>query len=745
MQITQPENFTSRNRTIKHNHLYLVDDFQGNIPLGNGAGLGLYHLDTRFLSGFDIKLHGTEPIPLLSSTEMGYLSTIVFTNGPITTTDDKGGEYIANPETVQLKRETALFGAQYERYVLTNYNNAPINISVTFQLDADFRDMFDIRGIVQIPPGKLSPPVWVADDADPRLIFSYKDRTGRYLETRVRFVDQLPTVSIDGPNPVIQYDLLLPPREPVFFNFEIHTIVDDETEHDHQQNEATLHGSSNGNGNRTHGITNMDEALSMLNFRARQPVADMTRFISDNDDFNEMMMRNEKDMRMLITHTDAGSYVAAGIPWYVALFGRDSIITSRFCLPVNPDIARDTLKILAKFQGTERNDDKDEQPGKILHELRVGELAKMGEIPHTPYYGSVDSTPLWIVLLYDYFTWTGDKETLQQLWPNAIRAMDWIDENLKDHKLGYCTYETLCERGIYQQGWKDSHDSITDEWGTVGKAPIALAEVQGYVYLAKRRMAAMADFLGEKELRQRLRKECVEFRKKFCKDFWMPKLNFAAIAVDKEGKKFRIISTNPGHCLETGIFYESQAEQVMERLMSPEMYSGWGIRTLSANAAAYNPMSYHNGSVWPHDNAMVAKGFAAYGRSDLVEKVFTGLFEAARHMFYKRLPELFCGFRREEGKEGDPPVRYAVACSPQAWAAATMYSLMQSMLGLEANALKKSISIKTPHLPAWMNFLEVQNLRVGTSVVDLEFRRTDGTVMVNVKNRRGELSVTVEV
>ncbi len=729
MQIKQPEDFLSRHRTIKHNHLYLVDDFQGNITYQNTSGMGLYHLDTRFLSCFEIKLHGTDPIPLLSSTEMGFMSTIVFTNGPIETTTEAGKPILLNPESIQLKRETVLYGLQFERYWLISYNPEPIYIELSFTFDADFKDMFDIRGIVSQERPAYRPAMLDTGGQNPVLIFSYKDRSERNLQTGIRFVD-LPPELVDGaPVTTVVYRTLLRPREPFNFNYEIQTVINDRL-----MNAGTIEAD----------VSTMDEALEQLNFRSRKMHMDTAVFISDNEDFNEMMSRNQKDMSMLMTHTDEGSYVAAGIPWYVALFGRDSLITSRFALPFNPLIAKESLKILAKYQGKETNPIRDEEPGKILHELRVGELARLGEIPHTPYYGSVDATPLFIITLYEYFLWTGDRDLLSELWPHALKAMEWIDHNLKQHPLGFSTYRTMCERGILQQGWKDSHDSVMDDLGVIGVPPIALSEVQGYVYMAKHRLGRLADIMDDRELRQKLRHECQDFRRRFNRDFWMDELEYCAIALDEAGKPFRVVSSNPGHCLETGIYYDGQAEKVMNRLMSADMFNGWGIRTLSSNTVAYNPMSYHNGSIWPHDNAMIARGFAAMNRSDLVERIFAGLFESARHMHYRRLPELFCGFRKEEGKEGDPPVRYAVACSPQAWAAASMYSLIQSMLNLNPDALRKSLSIRSPQLPPFISYLQINNLRVGQSVVDLDFRRSNNQVVtVDVRNRQGDLDILI--
>jgi glycogen debranching enzyme len=729
MQIKQPEDFLSRNRTVKHNHLYLIDDSQGNVPYQNTSGLGLYHLDTRFLSCFEAKLQGTEPIPLLSSSDLGYMSTIVFTNGPIEVTTEDGKPITILPETIQLKRETVLYGLQFERYWLISYNPVPIWVELSFTFDADFKDMFEIRGIA--PPYEVAyrPPIMDTSGQTPVLIFTHTDRSGRHLQTGIRFVDLAPEWRDGEPTPTVVYRLLLHPREPVNFNYEIQTIINDR-----MMNSGSIEVS----------VSGMDEALGLLNFRSRRFHYDTTIFLSDNEDFNEMMSRNQKDMNMLMTHTDEGSYVAAGIPWYVALFGRDSLITSRFALMLNPAIARESLKILAKYQGTKTDPERDEEPGKILHELRVGELARLGEIPHTPYYGSVDSTPLFIITLYDYFAWTNDKETLCALWPAALKAMDWIDENLRKHPLGYCTYYGQGERGILQQGWKDSHDSVMTATGIIGQPPIALSEVQAYVYMAKHRMSRLADILEDRSLRQRMRQEAQEFRRRFNRDFWMDEMNYCALAMNQQGELFRVVSSNPGHGLEAGIFYEDRVEKLLARLMAPDMFNGWGIRTLSADAVAYNPMSYHNGTIWPHDNALIARGFAAVGRADLVERVFTGLFEAARHMYYRRLPELFCGFRKEEGKEGDPPVRYAVACSPQAWAAASLYSLLQSMLNIKPDASRRLLSIKSPKLPPFMDMLQINNLRVGNATVDLEFRRTSHTlVTVDVRNRQGDLNIVV--
>lgn len=718
MLLTQPNKFTVANRTIKNNHLFLVDTMYGEILEGNDAGLGLYDLDTRFLSCLEIRLNNSNPVSLLSSTELGYFSTLVYTNGQIEAEDDTGNLCIVPEETIQLKRETVLNGTMLERFTLSSYNVEPVKIKVAVRYAADFRDIFEIRHLVPFMERDLQPPRLEGENT---LVFAYQTDT-KQMETRIIFKDFTP--KIVKPSTII-FEALLYAREKKEFNIEIQTV------HKSKQHQ---HGSSSS-------FLEVLEQIQQDNDLWRNSV---TTFCSDNADFNEMMERSHKDLKMLMTQSEKGQFAAAGIPWYVTLFGRDSIITARQCLIFNPAIAKWTLSILAQYQGKDYNTWRDEEPGKILHELRTGELAERGEIPHTPYYGSVDATPLWIILLYDYFQWTHDMVTLQMLWPNALMAMAWIDNNLKKNALGYATYKTTCPIGIVHQGWKDSNNSAMYENGLQAEPPIALVEVQGYVYLAKKRMAALADVLGHKDLKHQLKRECKEFRKNFNRDFWMSDYGFYAMGLDSQGRQLKVVSSNPGHCLETGLFTIAHARKVMTRLMAPDMFSGWGIRTLSSQTMAYNPMSYHNGSVWPHDNAIIAKGFCTLERPDYVEKIFSGLYEAARLTSYKRLPELFCGFTRDESKT-DPPVRYPVACSPQAWAAGAVYALIQSMLSLKPDLANGVLKIEQPLLPAWMNFLEVRQLRVGQAQVDLVFRRADNTVVVDVLNRSGKLDILVKV
>jgi glycogen debranching enzyme len=718
MLLTQSDKCTVSNRTIKNNHLFLVDTMNGEIPMNNNSGLGLYNRDTRYLSGLEIQLNNTLPLSLFSSSELGYLSTLVYTNGQMSAYDLEGVSCMIPEESIEFKRESILDGALFERYTLTSYNIEGVKVNFSIRFAADFRDIFEIRHLVPFKIRILEPP----SHKNNMLRFVYKGDK-RVRETRILFKDFTPHFQ-DAQT--ISVEMVLRPLERKEFNLEIQTL-------DCPISEKIV------------SVSSFDEAMMRVRDFSRVWSEQMTEFESDNQDFNEMVSRSAKDLRMLLTQSeDGGYYVAAGIPWYVCLFGRDSIITARESLIFNPTLAKWTLSILAKHQGKEVNPWRDEEPGKILHELRTGELAEHAEIPHTPYYGSVDATPLWIILLYDYYLWTRDIQLLEELWPNALAAMAWIDQQLDQNNLGYLSYLTRSSMGIAHQGWKDSGNSAMYENGIQAEPPIALVEVQGYVYLAKKRLAILADIMEDKALKTKLRKENRAFRQRFGRDFWQDDLDFCAMGLDSQGRPLRVIASNAGHCLETGILTAAQAGKVASRLMAPDMFNGWGIRTLSANMMAYNPMSYHNGTIWPHDNAIIARGMAVIGRQDYCDKIFTGLYESARLLFYKRLPELYCGFSRDLGK-ADPPVKYPVACSPQAWAAASIFSLIGSMLNLNPDFQEDMLKIKQPRLPHWINELQVKNLRVGSTTLNLGFKRSDDIVMVDVQKRHGKMDILLKI
>jgi glycogen debranching enzyme len=468
---------------------------------------------------------------------------------------------------------------------------------------------------------------------------------------------------------------------------------------------------------------------------------DSTQIVTDNELFNQLLDRSLRDLRALFTRTDEGSILAAGIPWYVTVFGRDSLIASHQLLSVNPTPAREALEVLAARQGTAVDDWRDEQPGKILHEVRDGELARAGIVPHTPYFGSVDSTPWFLILYAQHFRWTGDLELARRLLPNADAALRWIDEYGDLDGDGFVEYVTRSPLGIRNQGWKDSFDSVVHADGRPAEPPIALAEVQAYVYMAKSRVADVYRALGDDARADRLLKEAEELRRRYNEVFWMDDERYFAMALDGDKRPVRTVTSNPGHGLYCGIVDDDKASMLAKRLLAPDMFSGWGIRTMSKSAAAYNPMSYHNGSVWPHDNALIAAGLKRYGFARSTNRVATALFDAAIHADYLRLPELFCGFTR---RTPNRPVSYPVACSPQAWAAGSPYLMLQAILGISARAHENLLTVNKPHLPTWLNTVEVRNLAVGDSRISLVFRRETEITSFSLLNREGTARVVME-
>ncbi|HEX7788530.1 MAG TPA: amylo-alpha-1,6-glucosidase, partial [Methylomirabilota bacterium] len=440
------------------------------------------------------------------------------------------------------------------------------------------------------------------------------------------------------------------------------------------------------------------------------------------------------DLRMLTTRTPHGRIAYGGIPWFVAPFGRDSIITALQHLPFDPDLARGTLRFLAAHQGREDDEFTDQKPGKIMHEYRHGEMAACREIVFIPYYGSVDATPLFLMLVAEYLRWTDDRALLRELLPSIEAALGWLDRS------EYVTYASRSARGLVNQGWKDSHDAIMHEDGEPAVGPIALVEVQGYKYAALRGVADILEAEGRADEARKRREAAESLRKDFLHDFWMEDEGYCALALDGEGVPCRVISSNPAHALWTGIVPPGQAERIAKRLLGRDMFSGWGVRTLSQRMRRYNPMRYHNGSVWPHDTGIAAAGLRRYGFTDDFMTIATGLFEAAQYCDGRRLPELFCGFPRVSGYG---PTPYPVACSPQAWAAGVVSQLLGEMLGLEPDARENRLTFRSPILPEWLPWVEVRGLRVGQSRLDVVVTRGREGAAVEVLERHGGAEIVV--
>lgn len=710
---------------LKHDRLFLLSDPFGDVQ-GDDRGLGLYQGDTRMLSRYQLRIDGQRPVVLRTGGGGSYRSVIQMTNPDLARNplQEGGPEAMLARQSLGVVRDRLVADGFQERVRVHNYTLHPERCRVTFALDADFADIFEVRGAVREARGRRSAPRVEGDLVG----FSYEGLDGRTRQTWVR-VSEVTEWTIDDPadpasGVTMAVDWEIPAGGDRTLEVRVHTAVLDST-------------------------TRRTSAPSLTAIAAEDPEAShrawhatSTNVSSTNAVADRAFRRSMSDLRLLV---DPGPlpgerYIAAGVPWFETLFGRDSIITSLQLLSVRPRVARDTLSILARLQATTVDDWRDAEPGKILHELRTGEMALANEIPHTPYYGSVDATPLWLILLGAYERWTDDLALVDQLWPNALAARDWMDASADAD--GFVGYQGRSGKGLSNQGWKDAADSIRWTDGTLAEGPIALVEVQGYVHLARRELARLARRRGEHELADREEAAAERLRVAFEAAFWLEGTGTYAMAIDGRRRAVDGVSSNPGHVLWTGLADPRRAARVAESLLGPDLFSGWGIRTLGASMAGYNPISYHTGSIWPHDNAICAAGLWRYGFGAQAARVAGALLESTQFFRDARLPELFCGFDRAVSPY---PVPYPVACSPQAWAAGAVFQLLQAMLGLQPDAANHELQLISPTLPEWLPDVRLENLVVGDAAVDLFVRRANGSTAVEVLRRTGDLDVVVRV
>ena len=688
---------------LKENRVFAVSNSAGDMPLGSEYGYGLYQLDTRFLSGFQLTLNGCKPILLSSSVDRAYVATFQLVNPTLELADGKPD---IHRQTMSLRRTRFVHRGLHERIGIQNCNRFPVEVSLELEFAADFRDIFAVRGYHAHDPMGVVEPV---ESSEVGFRFRYTGKDGIQRATEVLFHCLHSTPAYGAGRAV--FPLRLAPHETFVLQVDILPLLEDE--HPPLSFE-------------------FDSALARLEKSYRTWNLACTQIHTDNETLDSgLLWRSREDIRILCDTFPSGPFPTAGIPWYAVPFGRDGLITSMQTLGLNPDLARGTLRYLARWQGTRVDEVKEEEPGKIFHEIRFGELANLDLIPHTPYYGSVDATPLFLCLLVDLVDWTGDLDLLTELTPNLLAALNWCDRYGDLDGDGFVEYQQHGAIGVHNQGWKDSYDSLTRADGEVATLPAALVEVQGYVYRAKAGLARIFRRLGQLEAAERLDAEARLLRRRFNKAFWMPAERFYAQALDGDKRQVAAVSSNPGHALWSGIVDKGHAASTVRKLVSPEMFSGWGVRTLSSEAISYNPMSYHNGSIWPHDNSIIAAGMRNYGFHAEAELVARSVIEAGMRFTDARLPELFCGFNRDR-RFNSQPGEYLVSCNPQAWGSGSIFQFLTVILGLEVDALAGRLRIDPVDTPLYGR-LHVSGLRVG-----------DGSVDFTVDRRRGGVRVVVD-
>jgi glycogen debranching enzyme len=693
-------------RVLKHGDTFAVLDRYGNIQQIGLGEQGIYHGGARHLSGLEMRLEDRRML-LLSSTvrDDNAMLTVDLTNPDIVV---DGEVALARDQVHVLSTGFLWRGAYYERLHLRNFSMHAVSLKLSVVFEADFHDIFEVRGIKRDARGAMLEP----DVRDDRVRLSYRGLDDMVRGTTLIFEPR--PAKLDAKH--VEFNEELPPLGEKTLHI---TVACDPSQSDED-------------------VRSFDDAMAAAAEDWRALRADRPTLFTSSEQFNDWLARSDADLHMMVTRTPEGPYPYAGVPWYSTVFGRDGILTALMCLWTDPSMARGVLGYLADHQAHRTDPDRDAEPGKIVHEERGGEMAALNEIPFGRYYGSVDATPLFVMLAGAYYQRTNDLEYIRNLWPHIQAALDWIDLYGDPDGDGFVEYARHSAKGLSVQGWRDSFDAVFHADGALAEGPVALAEVQGYVYAAKRAAAELAVHLGRNDHAAGLLEEAEALRARFEEVFWCDELSIYAMALDGEKRPCRVCCSTAGHLLFSGIASPARAERVARTLLSDDAFSGWGIRTVGTKERRYNPMSYHNGSVWPHDNAIIAAGLSRYGLIDEMQKVTTALFDASVFVDLHRMPELFCGFTR---RMGEGPTLYPVACAPQAWAAAVAFSILQSMLGLRIDAPHRQVRFVRAVMPESVKEIQIRNLRVGDASVDLSLERFARDVAIELIRREGNIEV----
>lgn len=697
-----------RTRVLKSDEGFAVFSRHGEIGRVGLGEQGFYFLGSRHLDHWEVLVAGREPMLLNSTVQLDNSRLVVDQTTPDLWAD--GAVWLPRGK-LHLRRELAIeHCALSEHLRMINYHQDSLRLTLEYRFGADFCDIFEVRGAQRPRRGERL----AAQIEQQAVILGYRGLDGVKRHTRIECL-QAPTYLDDGH---VLFTVELPPGG----GYELEIL-------------ATC-----ANGEPYFCLLDHATAIHAIDRKVAAGQAARVDVFTDNEQFNDWINRSIADLQMLTTETRYGLYPYAGVPWFATPFGRDGLITALQTLWLQPSLAHGVLSFLAATQAEQTEPVTEAEPGKIVHELREGEMAALGEVPFRRYYGTVDATPLFVMLAGRYFQRTGDQGLIAAIWPNLERALAWMEARADPR--GFLTYARHGNKGLVQQGWKDSDDAIFHRDGSPAEPPIALCEVQGYAFDAYQQGAMLAGLLGEPAAAAHWQAQAERLQAAFEAHFWLESLGGYALALDGHGQPCAVRSSNMGHLLYTGVAAPRRAARVAQALLSPAACNGWGVRTVFAGEARYNPMSYHNGSVWPHDTALVAAGLARYGFKDHCLTLLDGLFNASILLDLHRLPELLCGFDR---RPGQAPTLYPVACAPQAWASGAVFMLIEAILGLHYTPTPPRIELRYPRLPDYINWMRLSGLRYGEQEIDLEIRRHGKDVAVNKTHSQGDVELMIRV